>query len=161
MKLLKYMTLFAVSALLAVSCKNDIEISEISTPDKFVAPIIGSCGNVIVNATNSNAESVIFTWTPADFGQPLQVLYSVYLQSGDATTMMGTSFSNSFAISKGDLNGVVINGLGVMPNETATVRAYVTAEISGTEQYAPRSSQLSNAFSLSTCCASLKCYHFC
>ena len=91
-----------VSALLAVSCKNDIEISEISTPDKFVAPIIGSCGNVIVNATNSNAESVIFTWTPADFGQPLQVLYLVDLQAGDDTTMMGTSFFNSFAIIKGD-----------------------------------------------------------
>ena len=161
MKLLKYITLFAVSALVAVSCKNDVEITEISSPDKFVAPVIGSCGNVVVNATNSSAESVIFTWTPADFGQPLQVLYSVYLQSGNTTAMMGTSFSNSFSISKGDLNGVVINGLGVLANETATVKAFVTAEINGTDQYAPISSELSNSFTVSTFVAALKWYHLC
>ena len=161
MKLLKYITMFAVIALAAVSCKNDIEIKEVSSPSQFVAPVIGKCSNVIVNATNSDTESVIFTWKAADFGQPLQIQYSVYLQSGSESTLLGTSFSNSFSISKGDLNGAVINGLGVLPNETATMKAYVSASMNGTDQFDPINSELSNSFTVTTFMAALKWYHLC
>lgn len=161
MKLLKYITLFAATALMAVSCKNDVEIAEISTPDQFVAPVIGKCSNVVVNADNSKAESVIYTWKPASFGLPVQILYSVYLKSGEVTTLMGTSFSTSFTISKGDLNGVVINGLGMPANTTAKVQAYVTAQMNGTENYDPISSELSESFNVTTYEAALRWYHLC
>ena len=161
MKLLKYITLFAVTALMAVSCKNDVEVRLINSPENFVAPVISSCSNVIVNADNSAAESVIFAWKPADFGLPLQILYSVYLEKDNVSALMGTSYSTSFSISKGDLNGVVINGLGTAANETATVKAYVTAQIYGADEYAPISSERSNSFTVSTFMAALKWYHLC
>ncbi len=161
MKFLKYITLFAAVAMMAASCKNDVEVVEISSPDKFIAPVIGGCSDVIVNANNSNVESVIFNWKPAYFGLPVQILYSVYLKSGETTSLVGTSFSTSFSISKGDLNGVVINGLGVPANETTLVNAYVTAIINGTENYEPIKSELSNSFSVTTFAASLRWYHLC
>lgn len=80
----------------------------------FVAPVIGQCSDVIVNADNSANENVIFTWTAADFGLPVQILYSVYLTSGENSALLGTSSTTSYAISKGDLNGVVINSLGLL-----------------------------------------------
>ena len=57
MKLLKYITLFAAVATMAVSCKDDVEIAQVSSPDNFVAPVIGNCSDVIVNANNSSAET--------------------------------------------------------------------------------------------------------
>ena len=161
MKLLKYITLFAITAFMAVSCSDDVDVRLINSPEQFVAPVISSCSNVIVNANNSEAESVIFTWQPADFGLPLQILYSVYLEKDGESAMLGTSYSTSFSISKGDFNGAVINGLGVAANETVEVKAYVTAQISGTNEYAPISSARSNSFSVVTFMAPLKWYHLC
>lgn len=155
MKLIKNIMLLMAVALFA-ACETDIDTPQINSSDKFVAPVIGKCSDVIVNADNSKDETVIFTWKPADFGLPVQVLYSVYLTSGDKSGLVGTSSSTSFAIAKGDLNGVVINSLGVAPNETAEVQAYVTARFFGTNEYEEVSSEYSNTFSVTTYAAPLK-----
>lgn len=155
MKLFKNIILFAVVALFA-SCETDVDTPQIYTPSQFVAPVIGNCGDVIVNADNSASENVIFTWEPADFGLQVQVLYSVYLTSGEASALLGTSSSTSLTISKGDLNGVVINGLDVAANTTADVSAYVTAELAGTKDYEAIKSNISNKFKVTTFAAELK-----
>ncbi|WP_159106495.1 cadherin repeat domain-containing protein [Bacteroides stercorirosoris] len=69
---------------------------------------------------------------------------------------MGTSSTTSLAIAKGDINGVVINGLGVNPNETAEVQAYVTARFAGTDEYEAIKSNVSNSFKVTTYAAPLK-----
>ena len=80
MRLFKNIMLFAaVATALFTSCETDVDTPQISTPESFVAPVIGQCSDVIVNADNSANENVIFTWTAADFGLPVQILYSVYL----------------------------------------------------------------------------------
>lgn len=66
------------------------------------------------------------------------------MTSGENSALLGTSSTTSYAISKGDLNGVVINSLGVAANETATVSAYVTAKMYGTDNYEPIASAVSN-----------------
>lgn len=100
MKLFKNIILFAAAVAAFVSCETDVETPQLSSTDKFVAPVIGQCGDVIVNADNSKEETVIFTWTPADFGLPVQVLYTVYLSNGTTDAVLGTSNTTSYSISK-------------------------------------------------------------
>lgn len=161
MKLLKNIMLFAATVLLA-ACETDVETPQIYSPEKFVAPVISECGNIIVNADNSNSENVVFSWTPADFGLPVQILYSVYIRLDDKEGLVGTSNSTSLAISKGDLNGVVINSLGVTANDKAEgITAYVSAQIANTTNYEAIKSASSNAFSVQTYAAPLKWLYLC
>lgn len=60
MRLFKNIMLFAaVATALFTSCETDVDTPQISTPESFVAPVIGQCSDIIVNADNSANESVI------------------------------------------------------------------------------------------------------
>ncbi|NDV95163.1 hypothetical protein D0T84_09550 [Dysgonomonas sp. 521] len=161
MKIIKYITAFAAMAMMAISCSTDVDEVQISPSDKFVSPVISNQSDVIVNANNSKVESVTFTWTAADFGLPVQILYSVYLSADGNSALLGTSFSTSFSISKADLNGVVINSLGIPANETGEVTAYVTAKINGTANYEAISSNQTSPFNVTTFAAALSWLHLC
>lgn len=145
-----------MAVVLFAACETDIDTPQVNSSDKYVAPVIGQCSDIIVNADNSKDETVVFSWKAADFGLPVQVLYTVYLTKGDKSSLVGTSSSTSLAIAKGDINGVVINGLGVNPNETAEVQAYVTAQFAGTDEYEAIKSNVSNSFKVTTYAAPLK-----
>ncbi len=160
MKFYKYITLFAAVALFG-SCSSDVDTPQISNPDSFIAPVINNCGNIIVNADNSKDETVTFTWKAADFGQPVQILYSLYFKMGDKNAFVGTSSTTSYSISKGDLNGVAINGLGITANTTGTLSAYVTAKIAGTDSYDPISSNFTSDFTVTTYAAPLTWLYLC
>ncbi len=155
MKLFKSIMTLATAALFA-ACQTEIDTPQIGNTADFVAPVLGSCSDVIVNADNADSENVIFSWTPADFGLPVQVLYQVYLVRGDVEALAGATNSTSIAIPKGDLNGVVINGLGVSANETAEVTAYVSATVANSTKYEAIKSEQSAPFSVSTYAAPLK-----
>lgn len=145
-----------MAVVLFAACETDIDTPQVNSSDKYIAPVIGQCSDIIVNADNSKDETVVFSWKAADFGLPVQVLYTVYLTKGDKSALVGTSSSTSLAIAKGDINGVVINGLGVNPNETAEVQAYVTARFAGTDEYEAIKSNVSNSFKVTTYAAPLK-----
>lgn len=155
MKLIKNIMLLLALGLFA-ACETDIDTPQINSSDKFVAPVMGQCSDVIVNADNSKDETVVFSWKAADFGLPVQVLYTVYLTDGTKTGSVGNSSSTSYAITKGDLNGVVIGDLGIAPNETVEVKAYVTARFYGTDEYEELVSNYSNSFKVTTYAAPLK-----
>lgn len=155
MKLFKSIMTLATAALFA-ACQTDIDTPQIGNSADFVAPVLGACGDVIVNADNADSENVIFSWTAADFGLPVQVLYQIYLVRGDVEALAGATNSTSIAIPKGDLNGVVINGLGVSANETAEVTAYVSATVANSTKYEAIKSEQSAPFSVSTYAAPLK-----
>lgn len=161
MKLLKNILLFAAAAAFASSCDSDIDTLQIATPDKFVAPVMGNCNDVIVNLDNVKAETVVYTWTAADFGLPVQVLYSLYFTDGANSTLAGTTSDTQLALSKSDVNGAVINGLGVSPNQTVNIKAYVTAQVNGTNQYEAITSNQSNSFNVTTFAAPLGELYLC
>jgi len=149
------------AALMLASCENDMEQVQLANASQFVAPVINNVGNVIVNADNSDNETVVFSWSKADFGAPVQVDYSLYVQYNDASALVGTTNSTVLAVSKGDLNGVLMNELGVASNETAAVTAYVTAEVSGNDTYAALVSNNTGSFNVTTFEAALKWYYCC
>lgn len=59
MKLFKNIILFTAAVLFA-ACQTDVETPQLYNPENFVAPVISECGDIIVNADNSNSENVIF-----------------------------------------------------------------------------------------------------
>ncbi|MBR4299408.1 MAG: SusE domain-containing protein [Bacteroidales bacterium] len=131
MKTLRYLAVLAVSALMA-SCTLDIERPRIAEADDFVSPVLSEVADIVSDANTSNVEQVTFTWSAADFGASTQVQYSVYAKKGEATALIGQSYSNNLSIAKGDLVGVVVNDLGGVKNENVSIDAYVEAVISGT-----------------------------
>ncbi|MBR1595264.1 MAG: SusE domain-containing protein [Phocaeicola sp.] len=149
MKYIKYIMLLATIGFFA-ACDSDIENVQINNPSAFVAPVIGQCNNVIVNADNSNAESVVFNWSAADFGQPVQILYSLYLTDGTTDAYIGNSSSTSLAVSKGDLNGAILNEMGYPANSSVAVSAYVVAKIADTDMFDSVKSNTSNTFTVET-----------
>lgn len=148
-------------AMMTTACSTDVDTPQISSPSDFTAPVIGSCNNVIVNADNYANENVIFTWSAADFGQPVQILYSLYVTDGQNSALIGTSNYTYLSVSKGDLNGTIISGLGYAANSVATVKAYVTAKMAGTDLYDEIASSNSNDFTVQTYAAPLKWLYLC
>lgn len=72
-----------MAVVLFAACETDIDTPQVNSSDKYIAPVIGQCSDIIVNADNSKDETVVFSWKAADFGLPVQVLYTVYLTKGD------------------------------------------------------------------------------
>lgn len=160
MKSVKNILLFSAIALFA-ACESDMENAQIANPKNFVAPVMNNVGDVIVNQDNSDAETVVFSWSAADYGLPVEITYQVYLSYNANSALVGSTTSTTLAVSKGDLNGVVINDLGVDPNETVAISAYVTSQISGAKQYDELVSSSSNMFNVSTFQAALKNWYLC
>lgn len=138
---------------------NDIPKVSLSEASAFVAPQLKPVADVIVDANNNNVEAVVFNWTPAEFGAPVQVAYSLYLSANGKTALAGTTFATSYTIGKADLNGIVTNSLGVTPNDKATVSAYLSATVSGTEIQPVQSQNIS--FAVQTFKANLRSIFIC
>jgi len=52
MKLIKNIMLLMAVVLFA-ACETDIDTPQVNSSDKYVAPVIGQCSDIIVNADNS------------------------------------------------------------------------------------------------------------
>ena len=95
-------------------------------------------------------------------GSRCRYSYSVYLTLGEKEGLLGTTNGTSLAVKKGDLNGVVINSLGVTKNDKAEgVTAYVSAQIASAAYAEVVKSPLSNPFSVQTYAAPLKWLFLC
>lgn len=160
MKTVKYI-LASAAALMLASCTTDVEQVLLNEPSTWVAPKMAKVSNVVVNKDNSDAEKVVFSWTAADFGQPVEILYSVYLKKGDTVGLLGTTNSTTYAVTKGDLNGVVMNNLGVDANQTEGITAYVTAALSSGALSQSVTSAETPQFNVTTYAAPLKQFYIC
>ena len=66
----------ALTALLgAISCERQFEKTQLKPTGDCVAPVLSEIGNVIVDQVNNKVEAVVFNWTSADFGAPVEVNY--------------------------------------------------------------------------------------
>jgi hypothetical protein len=125
----------------------------------FVAPRLQEMSDIIVDNTNSK-ESVTFLWTPADFGAPVSISYNVYLEGNGNKALAGTSKTNSLTITKADLNGIVVNSLGVKANDAADVSASVEATVTDTDIKAVKSAN-TVSFNVKTFKAKLNFLYIC
>ena len=51
-----------MAVVLFAACETDIDTPQVNSSDKYVAPVIGQCSDIIVNADNSKDETVVFSW---------------------------------------------------------------------------------------------------
>ncbi|MBR1576263.1 MAG: SusE domain-containing protein [Bacteroidales bacterium] len=134
------------------------EETRLAPESAFVAPELVAIGDIDVNQTNTD-ETVSFAWSDASFGAPVSILYSLYLSAGDQSAVAGTAFTNSLSMTKADLNGILINALGVKANDLAAVTAYVTATVADTDINPVRSN--TRNFNVQTFKAKLNSLYIC
>ena len=125
---------------------------------QFVAPTLVSLSDISIDQNNTE-ETVSFAWEPASFGAPVQILYSLFLKAGDKSVVAGTTYGNSLSMTKADLNGLVINSLGVKANEAANLQAWIEAGIADTSVPTVTSNTL--AFNVQTFKAKLNFLYIC
>ena len=109
MKSLKYMAAAAVAAVLAASCTLDLPRTQILPEGDMTAPVLNPVPNVISDANTTKVEQVDFTWSAADFGASTEILYSVYVQLGEKTALVGQNYTNSLSCLTGDLVGLIFS----------------------------------------------------
>ena len=108
------------------------EQTRLADPSAFVAPQLVAIGDIAIDQNNTE-ETVSFAWESASFGAPVSILYSLNLTTGDQSTVAGTTFANSLSLTKADINGILINSLGVKANDLAKVTASVSATVADTD----------------------------
>lgn len=128
MKKAIYITLLAFIAVFTfASCEREYAMSEVGT--ESIAPVLQGVSDQSIDANNAKVESVIFNWSPASFGAPVQIQYTLYLtRPGQADYLIGQTFSTSVAVEKASINSGAV-ALGIPKNGTGTVGAKVVAEV--------------------------------
>ena len=136
MKNIKYIVMLA-AALLMASCTLNKEKTCLGSQEDFVAPVLNPMADVLSDANTSSVEQVVFTWSDADFGADVAVLYSLYAVKGEKKALVGQSYTTALSIAKGDLVGVVFNELGGAKNQLVPVQSYLEATVSGASVVEP------------------------
>ncbi len=141
------------------SCEIDWDKTTLSDSTAYVVPVVTSVGDIVVNGDNSG-EQVTFLWSEASFGAPVQILYSLYFEKDGTSALAGTSYVNELTLTKADINGIVVNSLGVKANEAADINAYVEAKVANTNTDPVRSTN-SISFNIQTFKAKLNFLYIC
>ena len=148
-----YIVLLAFAALfIFASCEREYAMREVGTEN--VAPVLAAVSDQVIDANNSKAESVIFNWTPASFGAPVQIEYSLYLtREGAEDYLVGQTFSTAVAVEKATINSGAV-ALGIEKNSAGTVGAKVVASVytgpNGSSSFAQSNTSNTISFGVST-----------
>ena len=123
-----YIVLLAFAALFSfASCEREYVPKEVGT--ESVAPVLSTVSDQYIDANNSKAESVIFNWTPASFGAPVQIQYTLYLtRAGADDVLVGQTFATYVSVEKATINSGAV-ALGIEKNGTGSVGAKVVASV--------------------------------
>ena len=149
---MKKILYFAAALSLAfglVSCEREFEKTTVG--GETVAPVLMTVGDVVVDANNSKAESVIFNWSPASFGAPVQIQYTLYMTNGTEKSLRAQTYSTSATVEKSSINSGAVT-LGIAKNATGPVSAYVEAAVyqSGASMFASTAQSNTISFSVTT-----------
>lgn len=158
MKYVKYLIMMFAAAAISAGCNSDIEKAQISPEGEVKAPVLSPLNDIVVNSFTSS-ETVTFTCTPVDFGQPVEIKYEIYLTNGETDARLVSGANPVLSVLKSDINGVAINQLGVAANETNAVSAYAVAYVGASTIATPKSNYVT--FSVTTYKAPLRVYYIC
>lgn len=159
MKYMKYLATLAMAAFAFASCETDVEHVKLAPESEFVTPVLSEQGDIVINGDNIDVESVTFTCTKADFGQPVAVSYQLYFEKDGVETLAAESNYPAITMEKSDINGKIVNNLGVAANEQAVINAYVVAYAGASELKTNKSNTIS--FTVQTFKAAMRKYHLC
>lgn len=159
MKSIKYLMTMVAAAFTLVACETDVDQPKLGDVETYAAPVLNEQADIVVNGDNVKVESVTFTCTEADFGLNIPVRYQLHLAKDGADVVAVTSYYPTLTLLKSDINGFVVNSLGVTANETAKISAYVIAYAGESEICTPKSNVIS--FNVQTFKAAPRNYYIC
>ena len=136
MKITHIISTAALSILFLASCNvANVDIAKLSKPSEFTAPVLREHASVIADQDNIKTEEVNFSWSSAEFGQKLQIEYSLYMSYNGVDALMGQTSSTYYSISKTDYMGLLCNTLKAPKNVKLPqqVKTYVVAKPAETD----------------------------
>lgn len=153
MKYVKYLIMMFAAAAISVGCETEIDRPQLLPQDEFTAPVLSPLNDIVISSYTGN-ESVTFTCTPVEFGQPVQVRYEIYLTNGATDVRLVSGYTNALSVSKSDINGIAVNQLDVPANGTGEIGAYAMAYAGESTMATPKSNVI--AFNVTTYRAALR-----
>ncbi|MBR1406289.1 MAG: SusE domain-containing protein [Bacteroidales bacterium] len=126
--IVKSALLLAAAAACLWSCEIQFDKQQLADKGQFVAANLKAPGDVNIQES-SLGDDVTFEWTAANFGAPTQIQYSVYVANGDKKGLVGVTYDTKLSLTQEDLNGILLNDLGLDPSESNQITSYVEAEV--------------------------------
>lgn len=131
-----FFTLFSMIALF--SCEKDevrAIIDEDVPPPSMISP--GNNYAKVIEEQDVN-ELITFVWEPVRYGVNTTINYTLEIDSVTrdfaGAVMLGSSESNSFSMTVGEFNTVLLEELGITPNERATLELRVISQLANSDK---------------------------
>ena len=160
MDMKKITSIIAAAAVLmgAVSCELNLDKTQIVADSAATAPVLLDISDITVNQSNVE-EGLTFAWTEASFGAPVSIDYQLHAVYGDKDAIIGKTNATALSMTKADLNGALVNNLGVKANDKAEIYAYVQASVAASPLEGVKSNSV--AFFVQTFKAKLNYLYIC
>jgi len=136
-KITIFFPLFCVIALF--SCEKD-EVRAIIDEENAAAPTLTSPTDFyakVIEEQDLN-ELITFVWEPVRYGFNTPVTYTLEIDSVtrdfSGAVTLGSSDNNTLSMTIGELNTVLLDDLGVTPNEEATIEIRVTSRLANSDK---------------------------
>ncbi len=130
MKLIKE-TLAVLGALcLFAGCSTDLDIRKLGDPSSYEAPAALSPSSIHLTAADVSDDKLItFTWSAADYGQPTEIVYSIFLTYGGKITTLFTNLKGTSYDAKSSELYQKLTASGVPHGEEASVDIVISSTI--------------------------------
>lgn len=122
MKLFKIILSAAAILLLAGSC-DKVEVNKLAPESEYVAPVLNAPASInLTEAVLAQDSEITFSWTPANFGQPAEIIYNINASYNGKSTVLFALLrgGNSYNVKASELGDKLIN-LGVPHGSTVNV----------------------------------------
>jgi len=118
------------AAFAIASCTSDLE--RLQTTANPTAPQLQSVAAIHITADNLETGKCTFQWSAANFGQPTEIVYTIYADYGGNTSILfdnlnGTSYSTDYSELAPKLTGI-----GVPTGTDAKVEFHLSCTIGST-----------------------------
>lgn len=120
------------------SCEKD-EVRAIIDEDVSPPSLISPTNNYTkVIEEQDVSELITFVWEPVRYGVNTTINYTLEIDSIDrdfaGSVSLGSSENNTFSMTVGEFNSVLIDELEITPNESATVQVRVTSQLAASNK---------------------------
>ena len=127
MKLVKYITLVAAAAGLAVGCQK-LEMVQID-PANAVAPVLEKINPLVITEDNLE-ENVVFSWSEADYGTPVEIAYSIAVAYNDQKVeLVSVKDTTKASVAYAKINDRLLYGLNAPADQEVEAEFYVSSKV--------------------------------
>lgn len=125
-------------AMFFFSCEKD-EVRAIIGEDVAPPNLVIPTNNYtkVIEGQDVN-ELITFVWEPVQYGISTPVNYTLTIDSVErnfsGAVNLGSSDNNTFSMTIGEFNNVLIDDLGLTPNEAATIEVKVTSQLAASDK---------------------------